>query len=408
MDSRLVAVTVLALVVGAASGWFLKPAGEPAPDPVQDASDDPAPAPQPDTPSPELGNEVTVLKAELEQVRKDLRDETARREGAEIEISKLRLKNDELRAAAERGTTPDTPTVAKGVRYPYDKYKKPLESIDWDVAGDAIGHIAPLLEELVKARAEGKPIPPSVGNIQRYNGPLVTAALTAQQGGLSGTGANGAFTHPVMLANMIYAALFKSEHPLSKAQEEQLQKLADDYIQKEERRVAGYGEDTLALRKLLDETTLKDRFFAAVDGMLSEQQRTILHPEVVRGRTSADLFSSAVIWGTVAGPQRFSTTEQLIAQLVQQVVARFQVPAEQRSVVDDLAQEWAKGFPPGLLDKPADTLTLQGHMPVERVRIAAERQLAMFKALLDRMPDDWAGATRVRTETFVGVPNKRP
>ena len=183
MDGRIVLAVLVSLVVGGGAGWLLKPAEEaPAALPAGASDENVEP-----TAAPELGSDVTVLRAELDAARRELDDEVARREGAEARIAELLAKNDELRDAAEKGTAPDTPTVSKGVRYGYDRYKKTLDAIDWDVAGDAIAHITPLLEELVKAQAEGKPLPPSVGAIQRYNGPLVTAALTASQNGVPGT-----------------------------------------------------------------------------------------------------------------------------------------------------------------------------------------------------------------------------
>lgn len=410
MDPRITAVALVCALVGGAAGWFLKPADTAAPSGLsapadQPVTDTPDPDPQP---GPELGSDTTVLKAELDSARKDLRDETARREGAEARITELQSKVVELRSAAAKGTAPDAATVSKGVRYAYDKYKKPLEAIDWDVAGDAVAHIGPLLKQLVEARAAGKPIEQILGSIQRYNGPLVTAAFAAQQGGVPGTGVNGSFTHPAMLANMVYATLLKAGKPLDETQEKKLNALADDSVKEDERRLAGYDERALGIQKLLDETALKDRFYAAVDALVTDAQREILHPEVVRGRTSADLFSSGVLWATVLRPARYKLPEEMASALVEQITVRYQVPADQKTVVQDLAAEWVKSFPAGYLDEAPDTLALAGHLKVSRLRVAAERQLVFFRGILDRLPSDWAGAADFRKEAFVLVPIKVP
>lgn len=406
MEGRTVFAALLSLVVGAGVGWMLKPTDG------SDSSSSPRAltseeaAAQPTAPQPELGSDVTVLRAELDTARRALDAEKERRKGAEEENATLRTQVAALREAATKGIAPDAPAVSKGVRYGYDRYKKTLEAIDWDVAGDAITHITPILEALVNARAAGKPLPPSIGNLQRYNGPLVTAALTASQNGVPGTGVNGAFTHPAMLANMVYATLLKAGTPLSEAQEKKLKALADDFVREDEQRMGSYDESALGLQKLLDETALKDRLFAAIDALLTDAQRSVLHPEVVRGRTSADLFSSGVIWGTVIRPARFTSAEQLSGVLTRQIVARYQVPEDQRSTVEDLAGEWLKSFPSSYLDAPADALTSAGHYEIGRVRTAAERQLVFFQRLLDRLPADWAGAEQFRQETFVLLPLK--
>ncbi len=96
----------------------------------------------------------------------------------------------------------------------------------------------------------------------------------------------------------------------------------------------------------------------------------------------------------------------MAAKLVEQVVVRYQVPADQKSVVQDLAAEWIKSFPAGYLDEPADTLTRSGHHKLTRIRTAAERQLVFFRAILDRLPPDWAGAAEFRKDVFVLVPIK--
>jgi len=399
MESRLVVVATACLLAGAAVGWFLKPAGDPHASGIElepDVADD--------GPQPGIGTELGALRAELESARKRAREEGTRREEAEATQARLEAEIESLRAAATKGTTPDAPVVAKGVRYPYAKHAGVLESIDWDVAGDAVAHITALLKELTDAQAAGKPMPPSVGAIQRYNGPLVTAALTAQQGGMPGTGVNGSFSHPALLANLVHATLLKAGLPLDEAQEKRLRSLADDFVQEDERRLAGYDESTLGLEKLIAEAALKDRFYAAVDALVTEAQRAVLHPPSVRGRTSADLFSSAIIWATVTRRTTFHTTDELASEMARAVVQRYDVPAEQKAVVEDLAATWVKSFPAGYLAEEPDPLTLASHYLVDRIRIAADRQLTFFRAILDGLPADWAGASRLRQEAFVLLP----
>jgi len=243
-----------------------------------------------------------------------------------------------------------------------------------------------------------------VGQIQRYNGPLVTAALQAQQSGVPGTGVNGSFTHVSMLANMLYATLLKAGKPLDEKQEVVLRELADDLIKEDERRLAGYADDVFALRKLIDETALKDRFYAAVDRMVTDDQREILHPATLRGRVSFDLFSSGLIWATVLAPQRFSTSEDLQQRVVSIVMQRAQIAPEQKALVEDLVGTWAAGFPRGYLAEKSDALAAGGRLRVERVRTAAQHELELLRALVQRLPADAPAAARLRQVQVVLVP----
>ncbi len=404
MNARIAITALVCAVLGAAAGWYLKPT---EPDRQADAlpaerAASPAPAS-----APELGSGITVLKAELDGARKEREVELARRMEAEQAVARLQKEVQALRSAAAKGTAPDAPQVAAGARFEFQKYKQALEAVDWDVAGDALAHMSPLLGAYATSLIEGKPPPPSVGQIQRYNGPLVTAALQAQQTGIPGTGTNGAFTHISMLANMVYVTLVKSGKPLTESQEKQLRALADELLQEDERRLAGYGEGSFALEKIMGETAIKDRFYGAIDKMVSDEQRELLHPANLRGRLSFDLFSSGLVWATVLKPMRYAKAEELSGHVPPQFIARFAVRAEHKSIVEDAIAEWLKSFPAGYLDEKSDVLAANGAVKIERVRIAAERQLAMFKTIVSRLPADAPEAVRLRTESAVFVPMRR-
>lgn len=137
---------------------------------------------------------------------------------------------------------------------------------------------------------------------------------------------------------------------------------------------------------------------------MTDEQRELLHPAALRGRLSFDLFSSGLVWMGVVDARRFKTPEALEAKLITDVMARFAIPAEHLNVVEDAAAEWRAGFPRGYLDQQPDALELRGMLKIDRVRIAAERQLTLMRALIQRLPAGSPAATAVRGEANVAVP----
>jgi hypothetical protein len=404
MDARAVTlVAVACLGVGGVAGWLLHrpPAARPGGPDTREGT--------PQASSPGLGSDREMLARA--QTRLD--EETAARKKAETELAAARA-----RLAALAGGTPGkadggpgkgpAKAAVRGGRYRFQAFQKTLDGMDWKAAGEAVSKMSPLLVELADSMASGQPLPPSVGDIQQYNGRLVKMALTAQRQGVPGTGTNGAFTHPSILANLVWSTLRAAGKPLDAAQEQRLGELADAAVEEDARRLAGYGEDTLALQRVWDETALKDRFYAGVDRLVTDAQREILHPAAVRGRLGFDLCSSGLVWATVCVPLPFTDVAGLKAAAVQRIVQQAQVPAEQRPVVVDAVADWASSFPPGWLDAPSSPLDLGGHMQVARVRVAAGKQLALERALLARLPADAPAAARVRAAAAVLVPVKRP
>ncbi|MDF1702000.1 MAG: hypothetical protein P1V36_12655 [Planctomycetota bacterium] len=403
MDSRTLLTALVCLAAGLGIGLLMAPAPDvPAGDPVvSDGAGTPAAAPQAGPALDSVETALAARQAELEQ-------EGARRMQAEAELQRLRAEVAQLKADAEAGRLAGGAERSTTVRYGAGgRFQKSLAAMDWEEAGQALSRMTPLMGELVTSRLEGKPPPPSVGDIQKYNGALVKLALRAQQDGIPGSGANGSFTHVAVVANLVHATLKQAGLPLDAAQEERLGRLADELLSEDARRIASYGDETLVLRKLLEETTLKDRFYAGVDALVSDEQREALHPEALRGRASFDLFSSGLVWAQHLAPQRFTDKSKLNEMLVGQLLGRYGIGAEQRPLVEEVVGEWIAALPASMLDKTVDTLVLTaGAVETARIRTSATVQLAAMERLLQRLPADDAAVAKIRAEDKVAVPLK--
>jgi len=314
-------------------------------------------------------------------------------------------------AALEEQAGPGDDEKAAGPQYDFPAVTKALRGVDWKATGIAINKMGPLMEELAESLAGGKGLPSSVGELQRWNSPLLTMALEARREGVTGTGIPGTFSNVVLAVNMMHAALAQSDVPLDESQTRRLGEIARRFVAEDERRLAAYDEATYQLVKEMEEAALKDRFYSEALALLTPEQEEVLHPASIRGRVGLDLFSSAVLWNGLCAPIKFQEIADLQRSLADLVMQRAKIPVESRALLDELTADWVRGLPAEFLTARPDPLFSAGMelggssgMPVESARIAAEHELRFLRALHDRLPVDSDVAKRVRGAPIVAVP----
>ena len=370
--------------------------------------------------SPELlgdtGAIVKRLQAQVDSITEDNDELTASNK-------KLAAQLEEARNAGfvPNGEKSKTPTGDGSALFVPKKYQEAITGIEWPEAGEAAVKLVPLLDKLAVAFRDGKlDGMESLGlEIFKWNQELETVAVSAIRAKVPGTTGNGAFSHPAVALNLINAALADAKLPLNDQQLERLQEIGDDFIEGDARRLAGYDEDTFELQKVIDECALKDKMFAAADGLLTEEQRNVLHPEGIRGRLGIDIYSSGTIWYGVAQPVDFSVRDDLVEGLVGLYQARAKLEDHQVALLRDAAKIWAGGFSDDFLEASADPMAqssrrhaangmLAGWQRIEQVRVAAKKQLALNRMLHERAGDDAESAAQIKADTRVFVPIKRP
>ncbi len=411
MSTKLiVGITVVVAAAGAFfAGWNMKPAAD---DPAAGTEENAADM----TDEPGLGTDAMLLanaRGELEAER-DAHDKTRK------DLIELRERTEELEAKIAAGaadaTSAGTPEkIEPGTTwYTPNEHADALKGIDWNSTGQAIVKLNPLLVKLAESIAAGKEFT-ELGELSKWNTPLALNAVQAARKGVPGTGPNGAFSHPSLLVNMVHAALVQGGKPLDEGQEKNLRAIADRFLASDSERMSRYDENTFGIQRLVDEAALKTSLYGDIDAMLSEEQREILHPAAVRGRCGIDLFSPGIVFYTLYRPTRYDTPQALASTLTANVMAHFKLPEDLRSAVSELASDYAASFPSGYLDEDPDPLVRsqlinpgmigQLFVRVDRARIAAERQMAFYKALFDRLPADLAEErTKVRSEVGFVLP----
>lgn len=379
------AFTITAFV----AGWKLMPADEPAERaPLRSAED-------------------LVPRAELERARTALAAEKAARAKLEHRLERLAADQPAGPAAEKRAKEPPPAEAdAKRPRFVYAGTSDALRALDWKTIGESTYALPPLLDELRDAVQNGREIPSSVGQIQRWNGPLIGEALKLQARDVPGTGLNGKFTHPSMLVNVIYATLAQSPVPLSEDQQRQLDEIGLRFVEEDMRREASYGPTTLALRKVVEETALKDRFFADVDGMLTQEQRNVLHPPEARGYTTGDLFSSGLVWAQLVRPLPIRDRADLEKQAIQVVMTSFDLPEDARPTVESLVAKWSAGMSDEFLAEPMTTAVQMRIMRVDRIEKVARLTLDLLDSLTGQLA--FTDEQKANIAATVRVPFRAP
>ena len=397
---------VVGLVAVAALGAFF--AGRELASPQAPAVTADTPADDPER-GPLLGTDASAHAALLGKLA-----------AAEAENARLRDELAALRSAPE-GLDPApaphaTPAASAVAAYAPAAHAQVLAAQDWAAAGEAITKLVPLLVKLEGVlRGEGDLAAREFGDIGRWNSPLQQITLDAQQSDVPGSGTNGVFTHPAVALNLIHAALAQANVPLSEGQMDQLRALGDRFMLDDERRRQAYTPDTLALEDLIGEAALKERFFASVDGILTPPQREILHPPAVAGRLGVDLFSYGVLLRPLAKPVAFTSRDDLGQRFAALLMSLFGFADEHREMIRDVSAEWARSFSDAELAIAGDAITREsgkmsgglvaGWAPVAYARSAAEKTLALERALLDRLPAGSEVAKKVRgAPPYFGLP----
>jgi len=341
-----------------------------------------------------------AFQAREEDLRKELAASSERIAALEGENRKLR---DEAAAVAAAPAKPaeEAPAV-KGPRFVFGAHDEALQAIDWRAAGESLYRMGPLLEQLKSAMEKGEPIPATVGEIQRWNGPLVTMALTLQQNGVEGTEVNGTFTHPSVLVNAVYGTLLQAKKPLSAEQEAKVSEIGHRYVDEDRRRLAAYAPGTLGIRKVVDEADLKERCIAEIERELTPEQREILHPSGTRGWTNLDLFSSGIMLGPLVRPVPFADRATLATLAAEAHARELKLAPEMRAALDAIVQPWVAAIPEEFLVE--EMTPIAGHLMVrvERARESAKLALKLREAIATRLT--LTAEQRAALERLVTIP----
>ena len=345
----------------------------------------------------------TVSYDEHQELKGQLDLANAKRDLVRRELDEIQRELGKKSATAPDGAE----KKIEGPRFVYGGMVEALNGLDWDVIGDSMSKVPPVLARLSQALAEGKKLEDladEIGLGLQLDGPLVVEALKMSKSGIQGTTLNGSFTHPSVMANIVHAALTKAGMPLTEEQEKLVYEIGLRYTEEDRQRLAGYDKGALGMEKLVGEADLRDRFFAEVYGSLSPEQLERIRPEGVKGLTNVDLFSTGVLYGPLTRPLPFHDREGLEANLVTRAMGKLSLNEASTAVVQDAVRRWADTLPEGFLDVPYPGGGPLAQHKAARIRVAAQSQALLLRDLATRLNLSEAQLKSLQAEVGVLVP----
>ena len=173
------------------------------------------------------------------------------------QIEALTVKSRDMQSALDRKLLAEADTDSSGkpedaltevadpaeVRFDSDEFHAVLAGIDWGVVGKNVKEMVPLMAKIAEAIAKGEqPDLAVAAEVQRLNADLVDAAKTISDGKVPGSGINGSFTHPVIVANQLSAALSAAGFALDGDQTATLDRVMKEFAAKDQNlRLAAEG-----------------------------------------------------------------------------------------------------------------------------------------------------------------------
>jgi hypothetical protein len=304
----------------------------------------------------------------------------------------------------------ETQPAMNGARFKVPGFEAALDDTDWSLVGGNLAKMKGELDKIAESHRTGTPLPPDFyGRIQTLNGPLVTAALRFEQTAKTGH-PNAAFTHPAFQANVIEATLKAAGMPLSEAQASALAELGVRFTEEDGLRTKAYDASTFALRRVVEEAQLRDRFFESAFGLLSAEQRSALVSPDLRDRLQVDLFSSGLLWLGRAEIVKFRGFDALVAALESRLVQALDadLTETQRTDLKQLLQDWLRGWPASVLDTPADEYSLGGSPTAAYVTSCGARQISLLERITPALRLSGKSVEKVRGYQFAWVLLRTP
>ena len=288
-------------------------------------------------------------------------------------------------AAKDEVAQPDTDKPME-IGFGSDEFHQALATIDWGVVGGNMKDMVPLMAKLAEAIANGEqPDLEAVGDIQKLNAELLKAAKIISDQKVPGSGINGAFTHPVIAANQIYAALSAAGHALDDDQRAALDRIMKEHAAKDPTlRIAG-SETEMQLEALAKEAQLKHEFYTQARGLLNKDQFDALYHKDTAGHSSLDLFGSGLMLSQYAQPLSVTGPEQMAQKTTQALSSQLGLTGDAAKQLESTISEWSRTYPESYWDTKASALEHNRMMKTSRIRDAITRQVQLRQMILQNV-----------------------
>lgn len=302
----------------------------------------------------------------------------ARFEDLQEENRELKGKVEELEAQIE--VLRPKPRDPRAFRFGVPRQAQVFDKAEWPTLAGHMKELTATLAELKDTvTAGGQPSQAQIARIVKHNTPLATFAVGFGSDIGDGT-ANGAYTHPAVIANLMRAALAEASLPLTDEQEIAIQALGNAWIGEQERVVAGFPADAPIMGKTVQEVDAKLRFLASAQTVLTGAQRSVLFPPETAGRLKLDLLSPALVY-VLSFPVQASDAADMEKKLLGQLFAQAGVAMEDLEPYAWIGREWVDAIP-GVTNPQRETSIDLVFPHVDQVQLRARAQAAAIERVL--------------------------
>lgn len=322
---------------------------------------------------------VKSLRAEIETL-------TAQNRDMQSALDRKLLAKAGADTTGEEGDAASKVPNPGGVSFESDEFHAVLAGIDWGLVGKNMKEMVPLMAKIAEAIAKGEqPDLAVAAEVQRLNADLIEAAKTISDGKVPGSGINGSFTHPVIVANQLSAALSAAGFALDGDQTATLDRVMKEFAAKDQNlRLAAEGAE-FELENLAKESQLKHAFYTEAKGLLNKDQYGAIYNEATAGRAQLDMFDSSLMLAQFAQPLGANDAKGLAANVSRRYKSQLKLSAAAAQQLDKVMSEWSKSYPASYWDSKADGLEKSKLMKSSRMREALARHVELTRAILSRV-----------------------
>ncbi|MCC7398803.1 MAG: hypothetical protein IT455_17180 [Planctomycetes bacterium] len=322
--------------------------------------------------------------AEIARLAQRVKELEQRNSQLETEASRSRAAAPEVPAAATAGEAAPVATVS--VPFTDAKYAEALAKIDWKAMGVVSKEMTPLLKELIeKTIADGEMPMDLALKLGQLNMKLVEQVPEMLKAGLPGTGPNGAYTHPLVVANTLATTLDAAGVPLTEGQRASIEGLVRAFSA-ESQSVADSTHE-FAAEKLLSELEMKDRMYSEFRTLLQPEQAGSIYPEGSRAFEGENLFDTGVLSRVYGEPIQAKDAADFARKVSGKVSDQLGLDGAAAAKVQALIQQHAAAASELWADKAMPVETSQLSMlRAGRTQAALRRQVEMLRAIAREVP----------------------
>jgi RNA polymerase sigma factor (sigma-70 family) len=346
------ACVVVALGVGLAGGYALKPNAEPIREMKHEEPEVKTgniEVPRNEAPTKDAGTDDAALK-QARKERDDARAEadTLKKRSDTLEKEKSDVARDNERLKAELKPYRDAEAL-RGPTFTFGETGK-LEAIreaDWKEMAEADAVVQKCLIKMYECNQKGEPIPDQVyidmqentEKVRKYEYRTIRKMPTAAEH-------NGELTNPISMANLLATTLKLAGKPLSDAQVSSISALGEQFETDFTKQRAAYTEKTLRTQKMLDEYLLKDKFRDAMLALLDAEQYALVVVPAVFKMAGLDLHDVTLMIVHTSPLITGATSAEISTKFTDFIVKRYNFSAEQKAQLAPALEGWMQDLTP--------------------------------------------------------------